>query len=61
MSDAAELRLATPGAELSRGYYRDCGRPLLYERFGYVLIAVLLAEIIYSVLEFAVVAFFLGK
>ena len=34
MSDAAELRLATPGAELSRGYYRDCGRPLLYERFG---------------------------
>ena len=34
MPDAAELRLATPGAELSRGYYRDCGRPLLYERFG---------------------------
>ena len=34
---------------------------LLYERFGYVLIAVLLAEIIYSVLEFAVVAVFLGK
>ena len=29
MRDAAELRLATPGAELSRGYYRDCGRPLL--------------------------------